>query len=321
MARKALFIVFQAIIIRIIPASAWITALSLLTSRRSLTLSRGSSDTTMLLEQKEKVILVIGSFGMDRLLKVESYPQPDAKIRTTSYSEAGGGNGANTAAAMGFLAGSSFLREKNIRIKFLGKVGADLVGQQLIEELNDSGVDTSSQLFKIGDQGTTTGITTVIVSAKDSTRTCIHTPGTCGELTLEDVKAANMDELFENVVHFHSDSRHTSVSVYLAKEARSRGILVSCDSEKDRSTRDQDALVEICDILFTSSLSLCDYLRRLEREFEIENGRTQLSDPTVCVVGEPLKQESVDAYSQSLYATTFFVRCRQQTAKQVVVSL
>lgn len=43
------------------------------------------------------VILVIGACALDRLLTVSSYPEPDAKIRTNSYNEQGGGNAANTA--------------------------------------------------------------------------------------------------------------------------------------------------------------------------------------------------------------------------------
>jgi hypothetical protein len=50
------------------------------------------------------VILVIGSCGLDRLLTVSSYPAADAKIRTNSYNEVGGGNAANTASGKLFWA-------------------------------------------------------------------------------------------------------------------------------------------------------------------------------------------------------------------------
>jgi hypothetical protein len=46
------------------------------------------------------VILLIGSCGLDRLLTVSKYPAADAKIRTTSYNERGGGNSANTASGV-----------------------------------------------------------------------------------------------------------------------------------------------------------------------------------------------------------------------------
>lgn len=48
------------------------------------------------------VILVIGACALDRLLTVSSYPVADAKIRTNSYNEVGGGNAANTASGKFF---------------------------------------------------------------------------------------------------------------------------------------------------------------------------------------------------------------------------
>jgi hypothetical protein len=48
------------------------------------------------------VILVIGACALDRLLTVSSYPVADAKIRSNSYNEVGGGNAANTASGKFF---------------------------------------------------------------------------------------------------------------------------------------------------------------------------------------------------------------------------
>jgi sugar/nucleoside kinase (ribokinase family) len=272
-------------------------------------------------EEKQNVVLIIGSCCMDRLLTVERYPRADEKIRTTSYREEGGGNGSNTAAAMGLLSSASFLKEKKLRIKFLGKVGADVVGDQLIHELNDSfNVDTSSPLFRRGEAGTTTGITNVIVSEDEHTRTCIHTPGTCGELTIEEAKAVDMDEIFRDVVHFHSDSRHTEVSVYLAEQAQLRGIPVSCDSERDRGTRFQDRLVEICDTLFCNSDYLADYLGKLNREHESRNGCQSLPEPQIELKGDGLSQTSVNIHAKALLPSAFFSRWHSQGEKEVIVS-
>ena len=156
------------------------------------------------------------------------------------------------------------------------KVGDDDVGKQLKRELKDAGVDVSSCLFKTGSPGTTTAFTTVIVAEDDCTRTCLHTPGTCGVLTLEDVQTGDIDQIFENVVHLHSDSRHSVASLFLAKEARSRGITVSVDCEKDRKTCDLDALLNICDILFTNAQYLSSYLSRLDNEMERKTNRSPL---------------------------------------------
>jgi hypothetical protein len=85
--------------------------------------------------KSEKVVLVVGSCGMDRLLSVQTYPSPDAKVRTTSYHEIGGGNAANTAYAMAFLSHAAFLGDQNFRFKLLGKIGDDYIGKQLKDEL------------------------------------------------------------------------------------------------------------------------------------------------------------------------------------------
>ena len=42
-------------------------------------------------DEKERVVLLVGSCGLDRLLTVTNYPDPDAKVRTTAYNEMGGG--------------------------------------------------------------------------------------------------------------------------------------------------------------------------------------------------------------------------------------
>ncbi len=212
--------------------------------------------------ENQQVVLVVGACGLDRLLTVPKYPQADAKVRTTNYHEIGGGNAANTAAAIGRLTGAAFARDHKIRVKYLGKVGQDPVGKQLLSELRESNVDISSPLCLQGPAGSTTSFTTIIVSEQEHTRTCFHSPGCCGELTVEDCLKVDMNVVFENVVHLHSDSRHTSASLYLAKQAKQRGIQVSCDCEKDRHIRDMDELLEISDIVFTNSNYLGEYLFR-----------------------------------------------------------
>lgn len=273
----------------------------------------------------ERVVLLIGSLGLDRLLTVPSYPGPDAKVRTTAYNEVGGGNSANTACAMGRLSTAGFLRRANVRIRLLSKVGGDAVGRQLVDELHASNVDTTSPLFLTGPPGSTTAFTTVIVSEQERTRTCIHTPGTSGELSLHDAGAADLDGLFRNVVHLHSDSRHTDVSLFLAQEAKRRGVPISCDAEKDRGTKALDELIQISDILFTNSDHLGGYLDRLslEKETTADVTRQPLPEPIVTLTelaAAVLDRETVKACVQSLQPSAFFTRWYSQLEKEVVVT-
>ena len=68
------------------------------TERTSILMSSSLPSSTV--DDDAPVILLIGSCGLDRLLTVSKYPAADAKIRTTSYNERGGGNSANTASGV-----------------------------------------------------------------------------------------------------------------------------------------------------------------------------------------------------------------------------
>jgi sugar/nucleoside kinase (ribokinase family) len=287
----------------------------------------------------QRVILVIGSIGIDRLLTVQRYPIPDSKVRTTSYHEVGGGNAANTAAAMGKLCDARifFEHSKNtdptkdngsLCVKYLGKVGRDAIGEQLIDELHESNVDTSSPLFCRGPEGSTTSFCTILVDETEHTRTCLFTPGTTGNLTLEDANdiltnnKVGMDKIFENVVHLHSDARLTEVSLALAKEAKVRNIPISVDCEKDRSSQALDELLEVCDILFTNASCLEAHIQRLTQEKEVEQGWCELSRPTIQTVGvvSALPQTTIDTMVKALTPSAYFARWRLPMKKEVIVT-
>lgn len=270
----------------------------------------------------ERIILVVGACGLDRLLTVEKYPAADAKIRTSSYHEIGGGNAANTAAAIGRLADSQFVKDSNIKVKYLGKVGQDEVGQQVIDELKESNVDVSSPLCLRGPAGSTTSFTTIIVDQNEHTRTCFHTPGSCGILDLDDClrqRANNMDIIFENVVHLHSDTRHISASLFLAKEARKRHVTVSCDCEKDRHSSDLDELLTVSDIVFTNSNYLGDYLARLTQEYEDSHSLQPLPHLAIRDDGS-LDKGTKQLLVGSMTPISFLSRWNPRLEKQVVVT-
>lgn len=305
-----------------VPSTAWVTGrfASRNEQRSSSTFLLCSSQTMISDNVKPKVVLVVGALGLDRLLTVPAYPLADAKIRTSAYHEIGGGNAANTASAMALLSQSSFMRDSNIQIKLCSKVGDDYIGKQLQEELKESGVDLSSPLFKIGTKGTSTGFTSIIVSDAEHTRTCIHTPGTCGELTSRDVDEVDLDEVFRNVVHFHSDARHTDVSLILAREAKRRGIPVSVDVEKDRNTKSLDALMEVADIVFTNSNQIDDYLSRLTVELEHSRHRKALRQLDIMAHGTELNEEEIELYVYTLRPSTYFTRFYRQKGKVVIIT-
>jgi sugar/nucleoside kinase (ribokinase family) len=276
-------------------------------------------------DDDEKVVLLVGSCGLDRLLSVHIFPNADAKVRTTAYHEVGGGNAANTASAMALLKDAAFLSgHPKLKIKVLTKLGDDYVGKQLAQELEQSGVDISSPLFLYAGRGTTTSFTTIIVSDSEFTRTCIHTPGTCGELSVEDVNRVDMDDVFANVVHMHSDCRHTDASLVLAIEARKRGITVSVDAEKDRHIKSQHSLLELATTLFTNSSQLQDYFDKRTRDLETLHKQESPPEPIISECSTVNDKSAVVAQTlaHSVNPSSFYLRWHgaSQLQKDVVIT-
>ncbi|QDT63828.1 ribokinase [Calycomorphotria hydatis] len=82
-------------------------------------------------------VTVVGSINMDLVLRCAQLPKPGETISVQSYSEVPGGKGANQAVSAS-RAGAN--------VSMIGRVGDDAFADQLIEELEASGVDCSSVL-------------------------------------------------------------------------------------------------------------------------------------------------------------------------------
>jgi ribokinase len=81
-----------------------------------------------------KPIVVVGSVTMDMVTLTPQIPRIGQTVIGTSFSTTPGGKGANQAVAAARL---------GYPVQFLGHVGDDVYGPQLIENLSRSGVDTS----------------------------------------------------------------------------------------------------------------------------------------------------------------------------------
>ena len=301
----------------IICACSFVVSFPQLKSRRK----SSSPALNMATAEHEKVFLIIGCCGLDRLLTVSRYPNADSKVRSTAYHEIGGGNAANTASAMALLSNASIFRNEHFRVKLVSKVGDDYIGQQLKEELQKCGVDTS--LVIRGEAGSTTGFTSVIVSQEEQTRTCIHTPGTCGEFTLNDIASENLDDLFANVVHLHSDCRQADLSLMLANEARERNIPISVDAEKDRHVKSLDQLLVMADMLFTNSTQIEDYLNLWTAKLQAEHNRRPLAEPIISAIGKDnvrIKEICALGIGPSHFFHRWFANQPKNRRKEVIIT-
>ena len=91
-----------------------------------------------------KPIVVVGSVTMDMVTLTPQIPRIGQTVIGSSFSTTPGGKGANQAVAAARL---------GYPVQFVGKVGDDVYGPQLIENLSRAGVDTSSMTTAPGSSG------------------------------------------------------------------------------------------------------------------------------------------------------------------------
>ncbi len=91
-----------------------------------------------------KPIVVVGSVTMDMVTCTPQIPRIGQTVIGTSFSTTPGGKGANQAVAAARL---------GYPVQFLGHVGEDLYGPQLIQNLREAGVDTSAMNSVAGSSG------------------------------------------------------------------------------------------------------------------------------------------------------------------------
>ncbi|WP_158736761.1 ribokinase [Alteribacillus sp. YIM 98480] len=101
-------------------------------------------------------ITVIGSINMDLMTTVSTVPQQGETVLGEDFTMVPGGKGANQAAAAAKLGGD---------VHFIGRVGNDLYGHQLMEHMHQQGVSIDN-LEPV--TGFPTGIATVLLSEQDN---------------------------------------------------------------------------------------------------------------------------------------------------------
>ena len=94
--------------------------------------------------ETRKPIVVVGSVTMDMVTRTPQIPRIGQTVIGTSFSTTPGGKGANQAVAAARL---------GYPVQFIGMVGDDVYGPQLLENLSAAGVDTSAMIAAPGSSG------------------------------------------------------------------------------------------------------------------------------------------------------------------------
>ncbi len=128
-------------------------------------------------EKREGHIVVVGSINMDLVGKTERMPRGGETLLGSDFRMVPGGKGANQAVAVARAGG---------QVKMVGRVGADIFGEQHIANLRENGVDT--QLVQ-ATPGVPTGVAIILVDSTGE-NSIVVVPGANDCVSPEDLEAA-----------------------------------------------------------------------------------------------------------------------------------
>lgn len=86
---------------------------------------------------KKKDIIVFGSLNMDLVVNTTKFPNLSETIVCDKFYTSPGGKGGNQAVAAARLA------SKEYKVKFIGRVGEDIFGKEILKNLESENIDTS----------------------------------------------------------------------------------------------------------------------------------------------------------------------------------
>ena len=104
---------------------------------------------------------VVGSINMDIILKADKIPQVGENLLGSQYAYANGGKGANQATALARLGAQT---------KMIGKVGSDVNGNNLIENLHRNNIDASG----VSTEGSSTGLAAILIDGDGNNRIIVY---------------------------------------------------------------------------------------------------------------------------------------------------
>ena len=113
--------------------------------------------------EHRRPIVVVGSINMDLVTRTPRVPAPGETLIGTGFVTTPGGKGANQAVAVARL---------GYPVVMLGKVGEDVFGRALIQNLDAAGVDTSAVVVEAGPSGVAP-----IMLAEDGQNSIVVVPG------------------------------------------------------------------------------------------------------------------------------------------------
>ena len=156
-------------------------------------------------------VLCVGAGTYDLVYSVDRHPQPDEKIRATSFIGCGGGPAANGAVTVARL---------GLQAAFVGYLGHDIFGNAHIEELQQAGV-----LTDLVARGLHSSALSVVMVKPDGSRALVNYRNPESYLAAGSV---DFSAITPRVILFDGHEPH--ISPPLARSARQRGIITVLDA-------------------------------------------------------------------------------------------
>ncbi|MBR5233134.1 MAG: ribokinase [Clostridia bacterium] len=161
---------------------------------------------------------VVGSINMDMILTADRIPDVGENLLGNTYSYANGGKGANQATALTRL---------GAEVKMIGKVGNDVNGKKLIENLEANNIDASG----VSEEGSETGLAAILID-KDGRNRIIVYEGANGEINAGEAINSIDDDTQLLLIQFETSE---DVVTAVVNHAVSRNIttVIDCGPAKE----------------------------------------------------------------------------------------
>jgi ribokinase len=127
------------------------------------------------MKKEEDYVLIIGSSNMDLNMYSKRFPTPGETVTGGNFTQSHGGKGANQAVAS-IRSGSKTV--------FVGKVGNDAFGTQMLEHLANEGINTSSVIIE---PDVASGVAMILIDSQGQNMISVA-PGANEKLVKEDLK-------------------------------------------------------------------------------------------------------------------------------------
>ncbi len=248
----------------------------------------------------KKNVVVIGSYNTDLTIKTDRIPRPGETIIGGTFSEGGGGKGANQAVAAA-RAGAC--------VSFIARVGNDALGKEGIDRLTAEGIDTRHIFY---DNMIPTGVAFIVVDERGE-NSIVVASGANARLSINDVESMHKEITSAGVllvqlespleaIHLAIKKAHDNGSVVILNPAPAQQLEPGLLLEIDIITPNKLEAEMMTGIKVTDEESMVAIVNKFF-EFGIKNVLITLGSKGV-FAGLPGIRELIPAYKMSSVDTT-----------------